>query len=71
MAPWTVVFAKILADHQEAYIKQRGDDKARAQILRDCRKEILDASQDQPSIALPDHLRMVSTEYIVIYFVFS
>jgi len=56
MAPWTMVFAKILADHQEAYIKRRGDDKARVQILRDCRKEILDASQDHLSIALLDHL---------------
>jgi len=62
MACWTIVFAKILADHQENYIAQRGDDQARAKIIKDCRRAILATPQaNHPSVALPDGLQSVST----------
>ena len=62
MACWTIVFAKILAAHQDEYIAQRGDDKARVQIIKDCRKASLETPQAaHPSVVLPDGLRSVST----------
>ena len=62
MACWTVVFAKILADHQAQYIAQQGDAKAQLQILHDCRDQILKTPQaNHPNIALPDSIRTVST----------
>lgn len=62
MACWTIIFAKILADHQEDYIAQRGDDQARVQIIKDCWKAILATPQaNHPSVMLPDGLQSVST----------
>ena len=62
MACWTVVFAKILADHQAQYITQRGDAKAQSQILRDCQDQILKTPQaNHPNIVLPDSICAVST----------
>ena len=59
MACWTVVFAKILADHRAQYIAQRGDAKARSQILRDCRDQILKTPQAN-HLMLPDSICAVS-----------
>ncbi|KIM53580.1 hypothetical protein SCLCIDRAFT_11544 [Scleroderma citrinum Foug A] len=63
MACWTVVFAKILMDHQAQYIAQWGDAKARLQILHNCRDQILKTPQaNHPNIALPDSIRAISAE---------
>ena len=62
MACWTIVFANILAAHEDEYIAQRGDDKARAQIIKNCLSAILDTPQAaHPSVPLPDNFRLVST----------
>ena len=56
MACWTIVFAKILTAHEDEYIAQRGDDKARAQIIKNCLSAILDTPQAaHPSVPLPDN----------------
>ncbi|KIM50067.1 hypothetical protein SCLCIDRAFT_34704 [Scleroderma citrinum Foug A] len=68
MACWTIIiiFAKILADHQEDYIAQRGDDWARVQIIKDCQKAILVTPQaNHLSVALPDGLQSaIRTEFM-------
>ena len=68
MACWTIVFAKILADHEADYIAQRGDARARMQVLRDCRDEILQTSQAN-HMMLPDNFRAVSTLSFPVYLV--
>ena len=68
MACWTIVFVKILADHKADYIAQRGDAKARMQILRDCRDEILQTSQAN-HMMLPDNFRAVSTSSFLVWLV--
>ncbi|KIM58449.1 hypothetical protein SCLCIDRAFT_128233, partial [Scleroderma citrinum Foug A] len=54
----SVMFAKILADHQAQYIAQWGDAKAQSQILHDCWDQILKTPQaNHPNIVLPDSIR--------------
>ena len=68
MACWTIVFAKILTDHEADYITQRGDARARMQVLWDCRDEILQTSQAN-HMMLPDNFRTVSTSSFPVYLV--
>ena len=67
MACWTIVFEKILGDYEAQYITQRGDAKARSQILRDCRDQIFKAPQAN-HMRLPDNFRAVSISQIVVDF---
>ena len=58
---WSVLFHKTLAEYVWQFVEARGDPAARAQVLKDCQKDITKSPlHEEQVIELPQHLQLVS-----------
>jgi hypothetical protein len=58
---WSVTFFEILSNHVDDYINARGVPADRAQILKNCAREIAESPlQERGSFELPENLCWVS-----------
>jgi hypothetical protein len=61
---WTTIFFKTLTKYVLKYIEARGDQAARAQILKKCGKVIMDSPlHEEQEIELPEALCYVSFSF--------
>lgn len=61
---WSVIFSEILNNHVDGYMAARGVPADRAQILKDCAKEIEESPlQKREAIELPENLCWVGSLY--------
>jgi hypothetical protein len=62
MIHWSVYFSEILNNHVDLYMAARGVPADRAQVLKDCAKEIVESPlQNREAIELPENLCWVSS----------
>src|ERR1700755_3477683 len=63
---WSIPFFETLDKHVKEYINTYKDPAARTQVLRNCRKDILDSpllGDKNPNIELPQHLCLVRVSF--------